>query len=896
VKFDRIRLENFKPYEDVDLRLGRGVTVVHGVNGSGKSSLLEACFFALYGARALETTLDEVVTIGAEECRVELWFTHDGADYHVRRRIRHTGERAQTAACVLEPPEGTVEGARDVRRRVSELLRMDADAFVNCAYVRQGEVNKLINAPPGDRQDVIDELLQLGTLEEYRQRASEARLGVDDVLSDKRGALAELEERIETKADRDLHERLNDLRTELSDVEGEIERFEENREDARQALERAESVLEEYEEFREELAGIEDDVERLTGAITDAEREREAATERAREHREAAAEHREAAAELLAEVDADLELGAGGIETVDRAAVADCREELVEERERLDERIREHSVEAQKHADEAESARERAEELEEEAERTREEAEEIETELAETRERIADRREEIEALDDRIEQRRERFEDAPVEFGAAERLRDERAEALAEAREAVTETEAALETARERVREAEVLLEQGNCPACGQPVEGAPHVDSLEGDRERVAELEERLEQCRAERERAAERHERATELVDLEDAVRDLESERRTAARLVEEREAAAEETADRVASLREEADELEAEAERRREAAAEAAAAAERARGTVGECNAERSAVAERLDRLDRLDELLAAAEEAAAAAERASEERESIDRQNDLRRERLAEKRERRDELRERIDDDRVERAREERERASSYLEEVADRLAALRERRDELQAEAGAVENELDELAALRERREEIAAVVERLEALYAETETLQEAYAGLRTELRQRNVRTLEKLLNETFELVYGNDAYDRIELDGDYELTVYQKDGSPLEPDQLSGGERALFNLSLRCAIYRLLAEGIEGTAPLPPLILDEPTVFLDAGHVSRLLELVETMRSQGVEQIVVVSHDDELVGAADDLVRVSKDPTTNRSSAERREPVGPPA
>ena len=95
--------------------------------------------------------------------------------------------------------------------------------------------------------------------------------------------------------------------------------------------------------------------------------------------------------------------------------------------------------------------------------------------------------------------------------------------------------------------------------------------------------------------------------------------------------------------------------------------------------------------------------------------------------------------------------------------------------------------------------------------------------------------------------------------------------------------------------ISLRCAIYRLLAEGIEGSAPMPPLILDEPTVFLDAGHVSRLVDLVGEMRSLGVTQILIVSHDDELVAAADDLVTVEKDPTTNRSSVRRREDVSLP-
>ncbi|ERJ07653.1 DNA double-strand break repair Rad50 ATPase protein [Halorhabdus tiamatea SARL4B] len=182
MRFERVRVENFKCYADADLRLERGVTVIHGVNGSGKSSLLEACFFALYGARALDRTLDELVTIGAEEATVELWFAHGGESYHIKRRVRVRDDRATTVECVLDESDGVVEGARDVRERVASLLRMDHEAFVNCAYVRQGEVNKLINASPGERQDMIDDLLQLGRLEEYRKRASDARVGVGRVL------------------------------------------------------------------------------------------------------------------------------------------------------------------------------------------------------------------------------------------------------------------------------------------------------------------------------------------------------------------------------------------------------------------------------------------------------------------------------------------------------------------------------------------------------------------------------------------------------------------------------------------------------------------------------------------------------------------------------------------
>ena len=166
MRFERVRLRNFKCYEDVEMTLRAGVTVVHGVNGSGKSSLLEACFFALYGARAVEGTLDEVISNGAEEMAVELWFTHDDGQFRVEREVKLRGDTAKTTTCGLETPTGAVDGVTDVEARVASLLRMDAEAFVNCAYVRQGEVNKLINASPSERQDMLDSLLQLGKLEE----------------------------------------------------------------------------------------------------------------------------------------------------------------------------------------------------------------------------------------------------------------------------------------------------------------------------------------------------------------------------------------------------------------------------------------------------------------------------------------------------------------------------------------------------------------------------------------------------------------------------------------------------------------------------------------------------------------------------------------------------------
>ncbi|WP_349253551.1 AAA family ATPase [Halobacterium salinarum] len=52
MQFQRIHVQNWRCFTDESVRFEDGVTVLYGNNGSGKSSLLEAAFFALYGIRS----------------------------------------------------------------------------------------------------------------------------------------------------------------------------------------------------------------------------------------------------------------------------------------------------------------------------------------------------------------------------------------------------------------------------------------------------------------------------------------------------------------------------------------------------------------------------------------------------------------------------------------------------------------------------------------------------------------------------------------------------------------------------------------------------------------------------------------------------------------------------
>ncbi|MFC6767967.1 DNA double-strand break repair ATPase Rad50 [Natrinema soli] len=885
MRVDRVRLLNFKCYGDADLSLERGVTVVHGVNGSGKSTLLEAVFFALYGSKALdERTLDDVITTGQEECEIELWFTHDGREYHVERRLKLRGDRATTTKCVLETPTETIEGARDVRREVTELLRMDAEAFVNCAYVRQGEVNKLIHASPSDRQDMIDDLLQLGALEDYRERASDARLGVKTVLDGQQEVLEDVRKQVEQKEDKELHERLNGLESRRTDIADEIDRYESQREQARETLETAADVLERHEETREEIAELDDEIDELRSKISETERKREDATDELSEIRSRHEELADERADRLEDVD---------LETADpdEEAVRNRTEELEARDEELRDELEEVRVTITEGTNETERLREEADELEERVERAREEADELEDQIEVDEETIADREEKLDDLDERIEDARATFDDASVEFGAAESHLEELEAEREELVSAHNDITADIRAAENAIEEGERLLEEGKCPECGQPVEDSPHVDVLDERREELADLEAEHEELEAERDDVDDRIDRTEELREAERRVDRLEENRDNIDQLLTEKRESLVDRRDQRDQLRDDAEEYEADAEEKRAAADEREDEITAAREALGEINTERGEISETLESLERISEITAERAALENDIENLRERRDDWETMNDERRETLSAKRDRKRELESAFDEERVETAREDKANAETYIEQVNEKLDELEEKRNGIQNAIGAVENELEELERLRERLETVEDRCERLESLYDEAETLQTTYGELRAELRQHNVETLERLLNETFDLVYQNDSYAAIDLDGDYRLTVYQKDGEALEPEQLSGGERALFNLSLRCAIYRLLAEGVDGTAPMPPLILDEPTVFLDSGHVTQLVSLVESMRDLGVEQIVVVSHDEELVGAADSIVRVEKDATSNRSRLERGQP-----
>ncbi len=161
--------------------------VLVGATGAGKSTVIDAITFALYGTvprwndqRMITPALAPTATRGV----VRLVFDADGQRYAVAREARRSGGKTSRVSMHTSRLErlhdpGDLDGEGDVlaaesevTKAVENLLGLSYDHFTTCVALPQGEFAEFLHATPGDRQDILSSLLGYQLYDELQSRAN----------------------------------------------------------------------------------------------------------------------------------------------------------------------------------------------------------------------------------------------------------------------------------------------------------------------------------------------------------------------------------------------------------------------------------------------------------------------------------------------------------------------------------------------------------------------------------------------------------------------------------------------------------------------------------------------------------------------------------------------------
>ena len=207
MKPTKLVISAFGPYAgtmpeiDFEKFENRGIFLIAGDTGAGKTTIFDAICFALYGTtsgsyRDTKNLRSEYAQEGVESY-VDFYFTHQGKNYHVWRRptyernkLKGKGKVTVNEQAVLyEEGEVPVEGLNNVNSAVIKLLNIDEKQFKQIVMIAQGEFWTLLNAKTDERTEILRTIF---LTEGYKNVEFRLKGKMDEVLKNRARTVASM--------------------------------------------------------------------------------------------------------------------------------------------------------------------------------------------------------------------------------------------------------------------------------------------------------------------------------------------------------------------------------------------------------------------------------------------------------------------------------------------------------------------------------------------------------------------------------------------------------------------------------------------------------------------------------------------------------------------------------
>jgi exonuclease SbcC len=270
----KLHLRNFMCYTDAHEPLlfdGIHVACISGDNGHGKSTLLDAMTWALWG-KCRADSADDLIHTGQTEMEVEFEFYLGEGRYRVLRKRSRTG-RGQTTLDLhvvhgdgLRPLTGAT--VRETQERIVELVGMGYDTFINSSFLLQGRADEFTKRTPSERKQILADILELGRYDELEERAREAMKARDGAVQQVERDVAAIDAELAQRGEREAE------RAQLERQARELER----------ELERAQIIYQTLQERQTTSARARADLTVLESAIVDGKKQLAALEKQIVEH------------------------------------------------------------------------------------------------------------------------------------------------------------------------------------------------------------------------------------------------------------------------------------------------------------------------------------------------------------------------------------------------------------------------------------------------------------------------------------------------------------------------------------------------------------------------------------------------------------------------------------
>ncbi len=223
----KLKLSNFTSYGEnaPDLDFTKiHMALITGQNGVGKSSILDAITWCIWGSSRAGDNADSLVRLGQTQMYVEFEFLL-GKNNFIIKRQRKISSGGSTALEFWSGTNNLTEGTiKSTQQKIIDTLRLTYDTFINSSYIRQGHADEFTTKGATQRKAILSDILGLSAYDKLEEKSKEKAKEADTKIKLMDYQLLEIEAELATK-DKKIEE-ASQIRIEVDQKEKQIQEIE----------------------------------------------------------------------------------------------------------------------------------------------------------------------------------------------------------------------------------------------------------------------------------------------------------------------------------------------------------------------------------------------------------------------------------------------------------------------------------------------------------------------------------------------------------------------------------------------------------------------------------------------------------------------------------------------